>query len=44
VRSGAQKVNQIGRVMKRVGDNGAVCESQRCERLSVDLAEQARLR
>jgi hypothetical protein len=38
--SRTQEIDQINRRMKRIGDNGSVCERQRCEKLSVDFGEQ----
>ena len=40
VSSCAEEVDQIGRAMKRVGHDPAVCERERREQLSVDFGEQ----
>ena len=43
-RSCSEEVDQVGCRMKRVGDDGAVCECERCSELSVDFGEQDGLR
>ena len=40
----AEEVDQVGRRMKRIGDDGAVCDRERCSELSVDFGEQDQLR
>jgi hypothetical protein len=40
----AQEVDQVGRRIKRVRDDGAARECERRSELSVDLGEQDRLR
>ena len=42
--SRSQERDQVGRVMKRVGDHAAVFEPQRSEEHAVDFGEQDRLR
>lgn len=39
-----EEIDQVGRRMKRVGDDGAVGECERCSELSVDLGEENGLR
>src|SRR5437764_344188 len=41
--AGAQKIDQVSRVMERVSDDPAVREPQRREGLAVDLGQQDRL-
>jgi hypothetical protein len=43
-RSCSEEVDQVGCRMKRVGDDRAVCECERCSDLSVDFGEQDGLR
>jgi hypothetical protein len=40
----AEEVDRVGRRVKRVGDDGAVGEGERCSELSVDFDEQDGLR
>jgi hypothetical protein len=40
----AEEVDQVGRRMKRDGDDGAVGECERCSELPVDFGEQDGLR